>query len=82
MSITLTLEPETERRAVAQAASRGVPLEDFLEAFLEQSLPSPHEERALTAEEMDAFLDEFALGCEDETPPIAITREDIYADHD
>lgn len=38
MSVTLELKPEVEARAIEQAASCGVAVEDFLESVIEESL--------------------------------------------
>lgn len=63
MSVTLELKPEVEARANEQAAARGVPVESFLEAVIEDTLTEregqPLDETA-TAEEWEAALDDFA----------------------
>jgi hypothetical protein len=63
ISVTLELKPEVEACAIEHAASRGVPVEAFLEAVIEDTLNAregkPLDEMA-TAEECEATLDEFA----------------------
>lgn len=61
MTVTLELKPEVEARAIEQAASRGLPVEDFLESVIEDRLNSGEGNSAYqTAEEWEAALDEFA----------------------
>lgn len=61
MTVTLELKPEVEARVVEQAASRGVPVEDFLESVIEESLKGGEgQESYRTPEEWEAALDEFA----------------------
>jgi hypothetical protein len=61
MSVTLELKPEVEARAVEQAASRGVPVEDFLESVIEDRLSGGEGNSVYrTAAEWEAALDEFA----------------------
>jgi hypothetical protein len=61
MTVTLKLKPEVEARVVEQAATRGLPVEDFLESVIEESLNSGEDQISyLTLEEWKAALDEFA----------------------
>jgi hypothetical protein len=61
MIVTLELKPEVEARVVEQAASRGVPVEDFLESVIEDSLNGGEGQIAYrTPEEWEDALDEFA----------------------
>jgi hypothetical protein len=61
MAVTLELKPEVEARAVEQAASRGVPVEDFLESVIEDSLNGEADQISYqTSQEWEAALDEFA----------------------
>ena len=61
MTVTLELKPEVEARAVEQAASRGVTVEDFLESVIEDSLNGGADQVSYqTSEEWEAALDEFA----------------------
>ena len=38
MTVTIELKPEVEERAKAEAAARGLPVEDYLEAVIESQL--------------------------------------------
>lgn len=62
MSVILELKPEVEARANEQAAARGVPVEAFLEAVIEDTLNDREGEplNEATAEEWEAALDDFA----------------------
>jgi len=61
MTVTLELKPEVEARAMEQAASRGVPIKDFLESVIEDRLNGGEGNSVYqTAEEWEAALDEFA----------------------
>lgn len=61
MTVTLELKPEVEALAVEQAASRGVPVDDFLESVIEDSLSGGGGQNSYrTPEEWEAALDEFA----------------------
>ena len=61
MTVTLELKPDVEARAMEQAASRGVPVKDFLESVIEDSLNNGEGNSVYqTAEEWEAALDEFA----------------------
>ncbi len=46
MTIMLTLKPEVEAAARTEAQAQGQPVEDYLQSFLEQTLPRPTEEDA------------------------------------
>jgi hypothetical protein len=41
MTVTLELKPSIEAAAKAEAQARGVAVENYLQAFLEQTLPVP-----------------------------------------
>jgi len=41
MTVTLQLKPAVEAAAKAEARARGVAVENYLQAFLEQTLPVP-----------------------------------------
>jgi hypothetical protein len=82
MSVTLELRPEIEERVTAEAAARGLSVEEYLTSIIEG--------RALrgsldaTLEEFEAAMDLLAEGS-DRLPvlsPEAFSRESIYADHD
>ena len=55
------VETGAEAHAIEQAASRGVPVEDFLESVIEDSLSGGEGKSSYqTMEEWEASLDEFA----------------------
>ncbi len=61
MTVTLELKPEVEARVVEQAASLGMPVENFLESMIEESLNGEEGKNSYrTPEEWEAALDEFA----------------------
>jgi hypothetical protein len=61
MAVILELKSEVEARAVEQAARRGVPVKEFLESVIEDSLSGGEGETSYqTMEEWEAALDEFA----------------------
>ena len=70
---------------VAQAESRGVPVEKYVEEFLAEGTASrtPALKKPPTPEEVRAWLDDLAQ-FSDEIPPLpeTITREWLYQDHD
>ncbi len=85
MTVTLELKPEVEARVVEEAASRGVPVEDFLESVIEESLDGGEGLKSYqTLEEWEAALDEFA-----DSPAfgragsfVDDSRESIYRDRE
>ncbi|MCA1566122.1 MAG: hypothetical protein LC803_10890 [Acidobacteria bacterium] len=61
MAMILGLKSAVEARAVEQAARRGVPVKEFLESLIEDSLSGGEGETSYhTMEEWEAALDEFA----------------------
>jgi hypothetical protein len=61
MAVTIELKPEIEARAVKQATTRGLPVENFLEFIIEESLNGEEGKFSYqTLEEWEAALDEFA----------------------
>jgi hypothetical protein len=63
MTVTLELKPETEAKAIQQAASRGVAVEDLLIEVIETNLNSENEKpfyETATNEDWESALDEFA----------------------
>jgi hypothetical protein len=61
MTVTLEMKSEVEARAIKQARRRGVPVKDFLESVIEDSLSGREGETSYqTVEEWEAALDEFA----------------------
>jgi hypothetical protein len=92
MAITLVLKPETEARLIAQADSKGVPVEQYLQSLIEMALlpetiqNPPHEDNTDNSREWVKLLDEFcnhpALA---NVPPLsdeAISRESIYRERE
>jgi hypothetical protein len=69
----------------AEARSRGVPVEKYVEEIIEQgtSARTAESKRKRTPEEVQAWLDDLAQ-FSDRIPPLpaTITREWIYQDHD
>jgi hypothetical protein len=63
MTVTIELKPEVEAQVIEQAAAQGVPVETYLETFIEDRLSDgekkPFHETA-TVEEWEAALAEFA----------------------
>ena len=84
MSITLELKPELEARAQARAEAQGLPVEEYLQAMLEQMLrPAPLPTAvSVSLDEFDAIMDALSEGSENEPVPPVLTRAEIYADHD
>ena len=44
MTVTLELKPGVEAAATAEAKAQGIAIENYLQAFLEKSLPRPSED--------------------------------------
>jgi len=84
MSAKLDIKPEVAERLTAEANERGVSVEAFLEALLDEAQALPVRPSRATFEEFKATLDALAEGSE--ARPVlsdeATTREGIYADHD
>ena len=83
MVVTLELAPEVEQRMLAQAASRGISLEAYVQSLIEAAALVAAPDDA-TVEEFEADMDAFSEGTEHlpVLPPEAFTREGIYEDHD
>lgn len=91
MAITLVLKPETEARLIAQAAAKGVPVEQYLQEWIETNLvakleqPLPQVKTTPTqdwTELLEAFCNNPALA---NVPPLsdeAISRESIYRERE
>ncbi len=84
MSAKLDIKPEVAERLAHEAKERGVSVEAFLEALLDEAPALPVRPRSATLEEFRATLDALAEGSENR--PVlsdqATTRKGIYADHD
>lgn len=84
MSAKLDIKPEVAERLAAEANERGVSVDAFLEALLDEADSLPVRPPRATLEEFKATLDALAEGSANR--PIlsdtATTRRSIYADHD
>lgn len=60
--ILLELRPEIEERVMKRAAAQGVPVEEFLESVIEDSVSNGEEPfyEVATSEEWESALEEFA----------------------
>jgi predicted DNA-binding protein len=84
MSLTLQLDPEMERRLAAQAQARGVSTATYIQRILERQLAHTTIEHKLSGEEFEAALDAMTV-YSDKIPALpldALTRDEIYRDHD
>lgn len=91
MAITLVLKPETEAQLIAQATAKGIPVEQYLQTWIETNLPTELEQPVLRtettptqnwAELLEAFCNNPALA---NVPPLsdeAISRESIYRERE
>ena len=87
MSITIELSPDTETRLLAQAAAKGLSVEQYLTAWIEtnlptaERLPSPKDSEDWV-KQLKAFGNNPALA---NVPPLsdeAISRESIYGERE
>jgi hypothetical protein len=80
LEVTLKIPDEL----LAEAKSRGLPIEDFISEILAKQLPSQpaNASRPRTPEEIRAWLDSLAQ-FSDKIPPLPekISRDWIYQDH-
>ena len=88
MAITLVLKPEIEAQLFAQAAAKGVPVEQYLQSWIETNLTTeiekPFYQTATAAEWVDAFT-AWANSHTSDAPPLsdeAISRESIYRERE
>ena len=85
MSVTLELKPEIEAQVKSEAAARGLPVEDYLEAVIERQLANGAGEqrageRSTPAQRARAWA-EWAASHSPDTPVILNdSRESIYGD--
>lgn len=68
MAITLNLNSETEARLIAQAAEKGVSVEQFLQAWIEKNLPTEIEPEEDWRTVLQEFCNYSALA---NVPPIS-----------
>jgi hypothetical protein len=88
MAITLILKPEVEAQLITQATAKGIPVEQYLQFWIETSLATETKQlfyqTATPAEWVDAFTawanshSSDALPLSDE----AISRESIYRERE
>ena len=88
MAITLILKPEIEAQLFAQAAAKGVSVEQYLQSWIETNLATeiekPFYQTATTVEWVDAFT-AWANSHSSDAPPLsdeAISRESIYRERE
>lgn len=87
MQITIDLEPETEAAVRAQAAARGVEIEEYVRSLMKQwSVAAPGEAapERVSLEEFERDWDLFSEGTEG-LPVLSdedLSREAMYSDHD
>ncbi len=91
MTVTLELKPETEKRLAEKARQNGLPIETFIEVFIEDNLDEKSEaeskekhfqERATKGEWVTEF-DKWVDSHRTDTPLLsdeALRRENIYED--
>lgn len=86
MSVTLELKPETEARAVEQAAAQGVPVEAFLESVIEENLNGREEKSFAETASFEEWMREFEEWTASHNyitaPPADDSRESIYRERE
>lgn len=84
MTININLQPQIESQIAAQAAARGLSVDDFISNLLEKSFILVKELREISLEEFERDLDALAEGLEHLPSDYhgTYSREDIYFDHD
>jgi hypothetical protein len=84
MAITLNLPLEVEASLAAQARALGLQLNSYVQSLLEQQAGSGCAEQTTSLEQFEADLDALAQGSDKlpHLPPAALTRKNIYRDHD
>jgi hypothetical protein len=83
MTVRLELKPDVEANLAAQAHARGVPLEVYLQTVIEDLARSDEVPRS-SLQDLEATLDALAEMGRDlpHLPSSALSRENIYRDHD
>ena len=87
MTITLNLTPETETRLIAQAAARGLSVEELLKATIDTLLAAsePAPTTVLSSQERAEKFVNWARSHSIKASPLsdeAISRESIYRDRE
>lgn len=83
MTIQVELRPETKARLAAEAAARGIPLEEYAGSVLDRAIASPAGGSGnLSASDVREMLREMAEGAEElpQIPTSAFSRESFYED--
>ncbi len=92
MTVTIELKPEIEKRLAKKAEENGVPIENYLEVFIEDSLAEETEDgskkkpfyETATAEEWIAEFETWIDSHKDKNypsiPDEALRRENMYED--
>jgi hypothetical protein len=70
MTITLELPPDLEARFLAEAKAKGLPIGDVVKSYLYHA-PQVASVKRLSAQEVDAALDEAASLIPDTVPPLS-----------
>jgi predicted DNA-binding protein len=84
MEINIQLDPEMEHRLAEQAQAQGVSFATYIRQILERQLAHTTIEHKLSGEEFEAALDAMTV-YSDKIPTLpldALTRDEIYRDHD
>jgi hypothetical protein len=83
MTVTLELRPEIEAALMERAQARGLPVERYLQAVIEDVVGTRYAPR-LSPDDMRVALDRLAnVGRElPDLPDSALTRASFYADRD
>ena len=84
MTLSIELSPEKERVLQEEASRRGVSVENYAQALVEESLPTRNGIAEQTVKQRERLLDRIAArgGHVPAYPGETYDRETIYADHD
>lgn len=83
MTINVELKPDVEARLIAEARSRGVPVEKVAESLLREALAARSTlQEILSVEEFHSMLSAMAAGSESlpDLPTDTFSRESYYQD--
>lgn len=84
MAFTFQLDPEMERTLAEQAQAQGVSIADYVQGILERHAAVHNRPHNLSDQEFEAALNAMAV-YSDKVPVLpleALTRDEIYRDHD